>query len=231
MVAMDVSLVCMPFVEVQRPSLALGLLQAALARTSIRSEVVYANFGFAETIGLVAERRGMDVGDVMVVVLDRPRHEAGIKEIRDAGARVRLITDGDVAGAIVAASPRTEVDLLLGIGGTPEGVIAASALKCLGGSMQGKLYPRDDGERTALAFRQRRIGRRRHFARPFRRLEDEGVERTGLAHRGDVRLGEFCCRNLPLAQGGERLRKGARSELAHSACVSSQAKGLLPPPP
>ncbi len=102
-----------------------------------------------DTIGLVAERRGVDVGDVMVVVLDRPRHEEGIKAIRDAGARVRLITDGDVAGALLAVSPRTPATLLWGIGGTPEGVISAAAIKSLGGGLVGKLWPRDDEERDA----------------------------------------------------------------------------------
>ena len=102
-----------------------------------------------ETIGLVAERRACDVGDVMVVVLDRPRHEEGIKEIRKAGGRVRLITDGDVAGALLAVSPRTPATLLWGIGGTPEGVISAAGIKCMGGAMVGRLWPRDDGERKA----------------------------------------------------------------------------------
>jgi fructose-1,6-bisphosphatase II len=99
------------------------------------------------TVELVAERRGVDVRDVMVVVLDRPRHEAGIKAIRDAGARVRLITDGDVAGALLAVAPDRPVDLLWGIGGTPEGVISAAALKCYGGALVGRLWPRDDDER------------------------------------------------------------------------------------
>ncbi len=102
-----------------------------------------------KTIELVAERRGIDVGDVMVVVLDRPRHEEGIKAIRDAGARVRLITDGDVAGALLAVSPRTPATLLWGIGGTPEGVISAAGIKCMGGALIGRLWPRDDGERKA----------------------------------------------------------------------------------
>ena len=84
----------------------------------------------------------------MVVVLDRPRHEEGIKAIRDAGARVRLITDGDVAGALLAAAPDRPVDLLWGIGGTPEGVITAAALKCYGGALIGRLWPRDDDERS-----------------------------------------------------------------------------------
>jgi fructose-1,6-bisphosphatase II len=102
-----------------------------------------------KTIELVAERRGSDVRDVMVVVLDRPRHEAGIQAIRDAGGRVRLITDGDVAGALLAVSPRTPATLLWGIGGTPEGVISAAGIKCMGGAMIGRLWPRDDEERKA----------------------------------------------------------------------------------
>ena len=102
-----------------------------------------------ETIGLVAERKGTDVGDVMVVVLDRPRHEQGIEEIRKAGGRVRLITDGDVGAALLAVAPDRPVDLLWGIGGTPEGVISAAALKCYGGGLIGRLWPRDDDERKA----------------------------------------------------------------------------------
>src|SRR5439155_24211705 len=88
--------------------------------------------------------------EVTVTILDRDRHTDTIAQIRDVGARVFLITDGDVAGAIVAAAPRTEVDLLIGIGGTPEGVVAAAALKCLGGAIQGRLHPRDEEERRKL---------------------------------------------------------------------------------
>jgi fructose-1,6-bisphosphatase II len=102
-----------------------------------------------ETLGLVAERKGTDVRDVMVEVLDRPRHEEGIQQIREAGGRVRLITDGDVSGALLAVSPDRPVDLLWGIGGTPEGVISAAALKCYGGGLIGRLWPRDDDERQA----------------------------------------------------------------------------------
>jgi fructose-1,6-bisphosphatase II len=83
-----------------------------------------------------------------VVILDRPRHAALIAAVREAGARIQLITDGDVAGAIMAARAGTGIDLMLGIGGTPEGVIAACALKCLGGVIQGKLAPRDEAERA-----------------------------------------------------------------------------------
>jgi len=104
----------------------------------------------AENIRRVANAKGKKPEEVTVTILDRDRHHDIIKQVREVGARVFLITDGDVAGAIVAAAPRTEVDMLLGIGGTPEGVIAAAALKCLGGAMQGKLYPRNDGERRKL---------------------------------------------------------------------------------
>jgi fructose-1,6-bisphosphatase II len=102
-----------------------------------------------ETVRQVADRKGTDVRDVMVVVLDRPRHEEGIREIRDAGARVRLILDGDVSAALLAVMDDTPVDLLWGIGGTPEGVISAAAIKCIGGQMLGRLWPRDDEERRA----------------------------------------------------------------------------------
>jgi fructose-1,6-bisphosphatase II len=102
-----------------------------------------------ETVRLIAERKGTDVRDVMAVVLDRPRHEDGIRELRDAGARVRLIMDGDVSAALMAASPDRPVDFLWGIGGTPEGVITAAAIKCIGGRLIGRLWPRDDHERQA----------------------------------------------------------------------------------
>lgn len=106
----------------------------------------------AENIRRVAKAKKSSVGDVTVCVLDRPRHEQIIKEIRDAGARIRFISDGDVAGAIAAARPTTGVDMLIGIGGTPEGIIAACAMKCLGGELQGRLWPKDDAEREkALA--------------------------------------------------------------------------------
>ncbi|MGZ4154825.1 MAG: class II fructose-bisphosphatase, partial [Actinomycetota bacterium] len=104
-----------------------------------------------ENVRLVAKAKGMRPEEVGVVVLDRPRHKELIQRIREVGARVFLITDGDVAGAIAAArTERSGVDLLLGIGGTPEGVVGASALKCLGGAMQGRLYPRNDEERSTL---------------------------------------------------------------------------------
>jgi len=95
----------------------------------------------------VARAKGYQVEDLSVAVLDRPRHESLIREIRQAGARIKLILDGDVAGAIMAASEGTGVDVLMGVGGAPEAVVSACALKCLGGEMQCQLWPRDDAER------------------------------------------------------------------------------------
>jgi len=104
----------------------------------------------SENVARVAEALGKTVREVDVVVLERERHDALIAELREAGARVRLIRDGDVAPAIAAAQPGTSVDMLYGIGGTPEGVISAAALKCVGGGIQGRLWPRNDHEREQL---------------------------------------------------------------------------------
>lgn len=95
----------------------------------------------------VAKAKRVTPEDVTVVILDRPRHEGIIKEIRETGARIKLISDGDVAGSILALREGTGIDLLLGIGGTPEGIISACAVKCLGGTIQGKLWPKDEQER------------------------------------------------------------------------------------
>src|SRR5436190_7417046 len=103
-----------------------------------------------ENVGAVADALGKTPREVDVVVLERERHDDLIAELREAGARVRLIRDGDVAPAIAAAQPGTGVDMLYGIGGTPEGVISAAALKCVGGGIQGRLWPRNDDERQAL---------------------------------------------------------------------------------
>jgi fructose-1,6-bisphosphatase II len=103
-----------------------------------------------ENVRRVAEAKGMQPSDVTVVVLERDRHDGLIAELREAGARVNLIRDGDVAPSIAAAQAFTGVDMLMGIGGTPEGVISAAAIKCLGGALQGRLWPRNDEERRAL---------------------------------------------------------------------------------
>jgi fructose-1,6-bisphosphatase II len=103
-----------------------------------------------ENVKAVAKAKGVKPTDIRVVVLERDRHDDLIAELRESGARVTLIRDGDVAPAIAAARPETSVDLLMGIGGTPEGVISAAALKALDGGMQGRLWPRDDEERQQL---------------------------------------------------------------------------------
>jgi len=102
-----------------------------------------------ETLELVARRKDIDIRDVMVVMLDRERHQDAMQQVREAGARVRLIMDGDVSAAMLAVSDNSPVDLLWGIGGTPEGVISAAAIKCIGGQLLGRLWPRSDEERRA----------------------------------------------------------------------------------
>jgi fructose-1,6-bisphosphatase II len=111
------------------------------------ADVVDIRVPVAENIRRVAKAKGSGPEDVTVVLLDRPRHQSTVEEIRETGARIKFITDGDVAGAIMAGRPDTGIDLLLGIGGTPEGIIAACAMKCLGGVIQGRLWPKDDEER------------------------------------------------------------------------------------
>src|SRR5436305_6676881 len=123
-----------------------------------------------ENVQAVAKAKQRRVTDIRVVVLERDRHEQLIGELRQAGARVNLIRDGDVAPAIAAARPETGVDLLYGIGGTPEGVISAAALKCVGGGIQGRLWPRDDGER--------------------RQLVDAGLDPARVLHTNDLVKGE-----------------------------------------
>ncbi len=111
------------------------------------ADVVDIRYPVAENIHQVAKAKGSRPADVTVVLLDRPRHSQLVDEIRATGARIKFITDGDVAGAIMAARPDTGIDLLLGIGGTPEGIISACAMKCTGGVIQGQLWPQDDEER------------------------------------------------------------------------------------
>jgi len=110
--------------------------------------VIDINASTKVNIQAVAKAKRMSVSDITVVVLNRPRHDLLLKEIREAGARIRLIQDGDVAAAIETARPDTGIDLLMGIGGTPEGVITAAAMICLGGHIQGKLHPKDADEKA-----------------------------------------------------------------------------------
>lgn len=111
------------------------------------ADFVDINAPVSVNIRRVAKAKRVTPEDVTVVILDRPRHDGIIKEIRETGARIKLISDGDVAGSILALREGTGIDLLLGIGGTPEGIISACAVKCLGGTIQGKLWPKDDQER------------------------------------------------------------------------------------
>ncbi|TYL45756.1 class II fructose-bisphosphatase [Nocardioides sp. BGMRC 2183] len=111
------------------------------------AHVVDIRYPVAENIHQVAKAKGSNPSDVTVVLLDRPRHDTLVEEIRATGARIKFISDGDVAGAIMAGRPDTGIDLLMGIGGTPEGIITACAMKCIGGVIQGRLWPTDDAER------------------------------------------------------------------------------------
>ena len=111
------------------------------------ADVIDIEAPIADNLQKISKVKETAVADLTVMILDRPRHEQIVKEVREAGARIKFIADGDVAGAIAAAREGTGVDLLLGIGGTPEGVIAACAIKCLGGSIQGRLWPRNETER------------------------------------------------------------------------------------
>lgn len=125
-----------------------------------------------ENLQAVAKAKGESVRDITAVILDRPRHEDLIAEVRAAGARIRLISDGDVAGAIATAWPTSGADILFGIGGTPEGVIAAAALKCMGGELQGRLWPRSDEERQAAI--------------------DGGYDLTAVLHTDDLVRSDNC---------------------------------------
>jgi fructose-1,6-bisphosphatase II len=111
------------------------------------AEVIDITAPIGENIRKVAKAKNVSVSDLTVCILDRPRHEQLIADVRTAGARCRLISDGDVAGAISACRPNTSTDMLAGVGGTPEGIIAAAAIRCMGGAIQAKLWPKDDEER------------------------------------------------------------------------------------
>jgi fructose-1,6-bisphosphatase II len=135
----------------------------------------------AENVARVAKALGKTAREVDVVVLERDRHEQLIAELRDAGARVKLIRDGDVAPAIAVAQPGTGVDILYGIGGTPEGIISAAALKCVGGGIQGRLWPRDDDERKQLVA-EGLDPERVLFTHDLVRGEDVFVAATGVTN-------------------------------------------------
>jgi fructose-1,6-bisphosphatase II len=127
------------------PSAVFYMNKIAVGPEAIHAIDITAPIG--ENVRQVAKAKGLSVSDMTVCILDRPRHEKLMTEVRDAGARIRLITDGDVAGAISACRPNSGTDLLAGIGGTPEGIITAAAIRCMGGAIQGQLAPKDDDER------------------------------------------------------------------------------------
>jgi fructose-1,6-bisphosphatase II len=112
-------------------------------------DVVDIDASVADNLKKIAKAKNRKVPELTVVVLDRPRHEQLLSEIRSAGARIKLISDGDVAASVQAALPETGVDVLMGIGGTPEGVLSAAAISCIGGGIQCKAWPRDEKERQA----------------------------------------------------------------------------------
>ena len=130
------------------PGAAVYMEKIAVGQQGI--DVIDINASPTENVNAVAKAKGISPREVSVVVLERDRHEALIGELREAGAKVLLIRDGDVAPAIAAAQTGTGVDMLYGVGGTPEGVISAAALKCVGGGIQGKLWPRNEDERQQL---------------------------------------------------------------------------------
>ena len=160
----------------------------------------------AENIRLVAKAKRESPSDVTVIVLDRPRHEALVEEVRGTGARIKLITDGDVAGAIMAARAGTGIDLLLGIGGTPEGIIAACAVKCLGGMIQGRLWPRDDDERAKAI--------------------DAGLDLDRILHTDDLARGEnefFVATGITDGELLRGVRYGAGTVRTHSIVMRSKS--------
>jgi fructose-1,6-bisphosphatase II len=153
----------------------------------------------------VAKARSTSVRDLTVMILDRPRHQPLIEEVRASGARIRLISDGDIFGAIATAWPDAGVDMLIGIGGTPEGVIAAAALKCMGGEIQGRLYPRNDQEREAAI--------------------DAGYDLTQVITTEDLVRGDNCFFAATGITDGELLR-GVRYDKggAHTQSLVMRAK-------
>lgn len=150
------------------------------------ADVIDINSPISWNLEQLAKAKGERVADLTVCILDRPRHKALVQEVRDAGARIKFISDGDVAGAIMAARADTGVDLLAGIGGTPEGIIAAAAMVCMGGAIQGKLWPQDEAER--------------------RKALDAGHDLNRVLHTNDLVKGEnifFCATGIT---DGELLR-------------------------
>ena len=133
-----------------------------------------------ENLQALADAKGVDINDLTVIILDRPRHEDLITEVREAGARIKLISDGDVHAAIATADEKTGIDMLLGTGGAPEGVLAAAALQCTGGDMQARLAPKDDAE---VGRAENILGEDADIRRPLR-LEELACDEILFAATG-----------------------------------------------
>ena len=164
------------------------------------------NAPVATNLKWIAKAKGERVQDLTVVILDRPRHEEIVNEVRAAGARIKFISDGDVAGAIMAARDGTGVDLLLGIGGTPEGIISACAMACLGGTIQGRLWPRDDAER--------------------RRALDAGHDLDRVLFTDDLVTGEnvfFCATGITDGELMRGVRYSSGGATTHSIVMRSKS--------
>ena len=202
----------------------------------------------AENIRRVAKAKNEHPEDVTVCILDRPRHEELVQEVRDAGARIRFISDGDVAGAIMAARPGTGVDLLLGIGGTPEGIIAAAALRCMGGAIQGRLWPRDDDERQKAIDAGHDLDRvlttndlvagRGHLLLRHRHHRRRTAARRALLRRLGAAPSRSCMRSksghdpgdrliAPARQAARILRRGLRPHLTRSTTLRLKSAEAL----
>ncbi len=169
-------------------------------------DVVDINAPMADNLAAIAKRKGENVADLTVCILDRPRHAQLVDEVRRAGARIKFISDGDVAGAIMAARPGTGVDLLAGIGGTPEGIITACAISCLGGTIQAKLWPKDEEER--------------------RRALDAGHELGRVLTTGDLVTGEnifFCATGITDGELMEGVRYTPLGPTTHSIVMRSKS--------
>ncbi len=161
-------------------------------------DVIDINAPIRDNLNKIAKARGEDVDDLTVVVLDRPRHAELIDEIRACGARISLIPDGDVAGAIMTCWKNSHIDVLMGIGGTPEGVLAAAALRCMGGGIQGKLYPRTPEE----AEKGRRMGYNL----------DQVLTMDDLVHSDDVFFAATGITNGDLLRGVDYFADGAETD-------------------
>jgi fructose-1,6-bisphosphatase II len=154
----------------------------------------------------VAKAKGERVADLTVCILDRPRHDQLVDEVRQAGARIKFIVDGDVAGAVMAARHGTGVDMLAGIGGTPEGIIAACAMSCLGGSIQARLWPSDEAERRAAL--------------------DAGHDLDRILTTGDLVAGEnifFCATGITDGEIMEGVRYSREGPTTHSIVMRSKS--------